>query len=122
MGLQRRGQAAPLLLVVDGHQGLGKALAHWRGVKVQRCTKHKASNLRDHCPAHARAEMKRDYDRIVYAKDGLAARGAYESFLSKWSKLCPPVARSLEEGGLRPAPSTCARDRVGRNTAGTEPS
>jgi putative transposase len=100
LGLQRRGLAAPLLLVVDGHQGLAKALAHWAGVKVQRCTLHTSSNLREHCPAHARAEMKRDYNRIVSAKDGLAARDAYGAFLTKWSKLCPSVARSLEEGGL----------------------
>lgn len=100
VGLQRRGLAAPLLLVVDGHQGLGKALAQWGGVKVQRCVHHKLNNLREHCPAHARAEMTRDYDRIRYAKDGLAARGAYDAFLNKWSKLCSPVARSLEEAGL----------------------
>jgi putative transposase len=48
VGLQRRGLAAPLLLIVDGHQGLGKALAHWSGVKVQRCTHHKAGNLAEH--------------------------------------------------------------------------
>jgi putative transposase len=98
--LQLRGLSAPLLLIVDGHQGLGKALSHWSNVKVQRCTQHKLKNLKEHCPAHARAEMKRDYDRIHYAKDGLAARGAYDAFLAKWSKLCPPIARSLAEGGL----------------------
>jgi transposase-like protein len=90
VGLQRRGLAEPLLLVVDGHQGLGKALAHWSSVKVQRCACHKARNLADHCPPHARAEMKRDYHLIVFAKDGLAARAAYDAFLTKWSKLSPP--------------------------------
>ncbi|HVT61838.1 MAG TPA: IS256 family transposase [Thermoanaerobaculia bacterium] len=98
--LERRGLAEPLLLVVDGHQGLGKALARWPGVKVQRCAAHKARNLADHCPAHARAEMKRDYHRIVFAADGPAARAAYDAFLTKWSKLCPAVARSLAESGL----------------------
>lgn len=98
--LQRRGLAAPLLIVVDGHQGLGKALARWPDVKVQRCASHKGRNLADHCPQHARAEMKRDYHRIVFAADGLAARAAYDEFLKKWSKLCPPVARSLVEAGL----------------------
>ncbi|HVT57177.1 MAG TPA: transposase [Thermoanaerobaculia bacterium] len=70
------------------------------GVKVQRCAAHKARNLADHCPAHARAEMKRDYHRIVFAADGLAARAAYDAFLTKWSKLCTAVARSLAESGL----------------------
>jgi putative transposase len=97
--LQRRGLPTPLLLVVDGHQGLGKALAAWSGAKVQRCTVHKLANLLDACPAHARPEMKRDYHRITHAADGLAARRAYDAFLAKWSRLCPAVARSLEEAG-----------------------
>ena len=51
------------------------------------------------CPVHARPEMKRDYDRIIHARDGLTAR-AYDAFLKKWSTLCPTVATSLEEAGL----------------------
>jgi putative transposase len=97
--LQRRGLAAPLLVVVDGGSGLNKALAAWKGVKVQRCTAHKLRNLQDASPVHARAEVKRDFHEITHAKDGLAARKAYAAFLTKWSELCPPVARSLEEGG-----------------------
>jgi transposase-like protein len=97
--LQRRGLQAPELLVVDGHAGLGKALTAWPGVRVQRCVIHKGRNLAEHCPAHARAELARDYHRIVYAKDGLTAREAYASFLRKWRRLCPAVARSLEEAG-----------------------
>lgn len=97
--LQRRGLPSPLILIVDGHQGLGKALARWSDVKVQRCTVHKLRNLTDACAKHARAEMKRDYHRITHAADGMAARKAHEAFLGKWSQLCPPVARSLEEGG-----------------------
>lgn len=98
--LQERGLAAPLLLVIDGHAGLKKALERWDGVRVQRCTVHKLANLKAHCPKHAQAEMKRDYDRIVYASDGLAARAAYDTFVKKWSTLCPAVAKSLEEAGL----------------------
>ena len=97
--LQKRGLPAPFLMVVDGHTGLNKALSAWPEAKVQRCTVHKLRNLQDHCPAHARREMKRDYDRIIHAKDGLVARGAYEEFTRKWSTLCPAVARSLEEAG-----------------------
>jgi len=98
--LQKRGLRAPELIITDGHAGLGKALAAWSGVKIQRCTLHKWRNLVEHCPVHARRELKRDYDRIVYAKDGLKAREAYAAFLAKWSELCPAVARSLEEAGL----------------------
>jgi transposase-like protein len=44
--------------------------------------------------------MKRDYDRIIRASDGLAARSAYTAFVKKWTTLCPAVAHSLEEAGL----------------------
>jgi transposase-like protein len=98
--LQQRGLAAPLLLVVDGNAGLQQALTRWPGVRVQRCTTHKLANLQTHCPEHARLEMKADYDRIVYAADGLAARAAYDAFRKKWTRLCPAVAKSLDEAGL----------------------
>jgi len=97
--LQRRGLRAPRLLVVDGHKGLQKALERWPSCQVQRCTQHKWSNLVEHCPLHARPELRRDYHRILYARDGLEARQAYEAFLAKWRKLCPAVATSLEEAG-----------------------
>lgn len=98
--LQQRHLTAPLLLVVDGNGGLKNALKQWDGVRMQRCTTHKLENLKAHCPSHARAEMKRDYDRIIYAEDGLAARAAYEAFVKKWATLCPAVAKSLQEAGL----------------------
>ena len=66
---------------------------------MQRCTRHKLVNLIEHCPVHARAELKRDYRGIVNARDGMAGRKAYEAFLAKWTTLCPAVARSLEEAG-----------------------
>jgi putative transposase len=98
--LQQRGLPAPLLVVTDGHAGLKKALEAWPTVRVQRCTTHKGRNLEDACPVHARPELRRDYGRIIYAADGLAARAAYDTFLKKWTTLCAPVARSLEEAGL----------------------
>ena len=98
--LQQRGLAAPLLLVVDGNAGLKNALKQWDGVRIQRCTTHKLENLKAHCPQHARAEMKRDYDRLIYADEGLAGRAAYDAFVKKWSTLCPAVAKSLQEAGL----------------------
>jgi transposase-like protein len=98
--LQARGLPAPLLVVTDGHAGLKKALEAWPTVRVQRCTTHKWRNLEDACPVHARPELKRDYDRIIYAASGLDARAAYDACAKKWITLCPPVARSLEEAGL----------------------
>jgi putative transposase len=97
--LQRRGLPAPLLVVTDGHAGLKKALEAWPTVRVQRCVVHKGRNLDDACPVHARPELHRDYHRIICAADGLAARAAYDAFVKKWTTLCPPVARSVEEAG-----------------------
>lgn len=98
--LQSRGLPAPLLVVTDGHAGLKKALEAWPTVRVQRCTTHKWRNLEDACPVHARRELKRDYDRIICADSGLNARAAYDAFVKKWTTLCGPVVRSLEEAGL----------------------
>jgi transposase-like protein len=98
--LKARGLAAPGVIVSDGHKGLAKACEVWPEAKVQRCTQHKWTNLKMHCPVHAQAELKRDWDAIVRADDGLQARAAYRAFLEKWTKLVPAVARSLEEAGL----------------------
>jgi transposase-like protein len=70
--LASRGLRAPELIVADGHAGLGKAMKEWPQARIQRCTVHKWGNLKDACPVHARRELKRDYDAIVYADDGLA--------------------------------------------------
>ena len=98
-GLRQRNMPSPALVVTDGHTGLRKAVSTWPGVCIQRCARHKQQNLIDACPVHARPEMLRDYHPIVNAHDGLAARKAYEAFITKWSRLCPAVARSLEEAG-----------------------
>ena len=75
-GLQARGLRAPKLVISDGHKGLTKALEKWPGCRLQRCTEHKRANLLEHCPAHARRELRRDYNRTVYAKNGIDARKA----------------------------------------------
>ena len=97
--LERRGLESPVLVVSDGHRGLLKAIEAWPRAEVQRCTWHKLENLLKYCPRHAHRELKRDYRRIVKAKDGLEGREAYQAFVAKWRKLCPAVAKSVEEAG-----------------------
>ena len=75
--LQHRGLEGPALILSDGRAGLRKAIALWPLAAVQRCIWHKWQNLAEHCPLHARRELKRDYDAILYADDGLEARKAY---------------------------------------------
>ena len=38
-------------------------------------------------------------DGIVYAKNGIDARKAYDELVAKWTPLAPAVVRSLEEAG-----------------------
>ena len=97
--LRQRGLRTPLLIVGDGHRGLQKAARTWPGAHVQRCTVHKLQNLLDHCPVHARPEMKRDYRAIVAAEDAMSAKKAHADFTAKWETLCPAVAKSLQEAG-----------------------
>jgi len=97
--LKARGLESPQYLVTDGHKGLGKAMKVWPEAKVQRCIQHKWENLKKHCPSHAHGELKCDWDAIVRADSGLEARRAYATFLAKWSRLVPAVARSFDEAG-----------------------
>jgi len=99
--LSTRGMPAPVAVTSDGHAGLKRAIALWPAAQVQRCTVHKLENLLKHCPRHARAEVKRDYYRIIHAKDGAAAEEERQAFLRKWRPLCAEVARSLEEAGTQ---------------------
>ena len=98
--LKSRGLRAPSLMISDGHKGLAKSCGLWPDAEVQRCTVHKWENLKKHCPRHAHAELKRDYDAIVYAADLESGKTAYKEFEKKWSRLCPAVVKSLQEAGM----------------------
>jgi transposase-like protein len=99
-GLSARGLPAPEAVVIDGNKGLIASVRHvWPETDIQRCTKHKYENLKTHCPRHAYDELHRDYVAITHAEDLDAAKRAYRAFVSKWSRLVPAVAESLEEAG-----------------------
>ncbi len=58
----------PELLIVDGGQGLEKAIAAvWDGVPVQRCTVHKHRNLLARAPERLHEEVTADYTDMIYA-------------------------------------------------------
>ncbi len=91
---------APLLCIIDGNAGLRGAIGLvWPKAAVQRCVVHKLRNIERKAPQHAREEIAEDFHRIVYAPSGAKAKEAYEAFTKKWTKTCPGVVRSLEEGG-----------------------
>jgi transposase-like protein len=60
---------------------------------------HKLRNLERKAPKHALAELREDFQRLVYASSGEAARAAATAFERKWEKRCPAVVKSLREGG-----------------------
>jgi len=98
--LCERGIKSPVLAVIDGNKGLRKAVKNtWPWIDVQRCTKHKLENLYTHAPKLLYDEIKADYHAIVYADSEAEGRVAWKRFEQKWSKQCPNVVKSLNEGG-----------------------
>lgn len=99
-GLISRGLGRPRLAIIDGSKGLRAAVEQsWPKVAVQRCTVHKLRNIERHAPRHALEEIRSDYHRIIRAGSLDEGRRAYREFTSKWKRLAPKVAASLEEGG-----------------------
>ncbi len=100
--LTARGLAKPDLVIVDGGKGLEAALASlWDDVPVQRCTVHKERNLLAHAPKHMHDEIKADFNDLMHAKTADQVLSKRKLFLAKWRLRCQPVAKSLEEAGLR---------------------
>ena len=100
--LLARGLAKPELVIVDGGKGLEAALASlWADVPVQRCTVHKERNLLGHAPKHLHDEIKADFNDMMHAKSADQVLSKRKRFLAKWKLRCQPVAKSLEEAGLR---------------------
>jgi transposase-like protein len=98
--LCERGVKTPVLAVIDGNKGLHKAVKNtWPWIEVQRCTKHKLENLYTHAPKRLYDEIKADYHAIIYAANEAEGREAWKRFEKKWSKKCPGVVGSLNEGG-----------------------
>jgi transposase-like protein len=98
--LADRGLERPRLIISDGNPGLRAACERvWGAIALQRCTIHKLRNLQAKAPKHSVDQVGEDYRAIVYAASRAEADQARERFLSKWRKLCPSVAASLEEAG-----------------------
>jgi transposase-like protein len=98
--LVARGRRAPVLAIIDGNAGLGRAVGEiWPRAAIQRCCVHKLRNLERKAPKHALAEIRGDFHRIVYAANGDAARDAYATFERTWTKRCSGVVTSLRDGG-----------------------
>lgn len=98
--LARRGLAQPALCIIDGNAGLRHAIGRsWPQTKVQRCVVHKLRNLEAHCPKRLIGELRATFHAITLASSGASAHKAYKSFIKRWEKVAPGVARSLAEAG-----------------------
>lgn len=99
--LVNRSLRRPELVIIDGNQGLERALLElWPKLPIQRCTVHKLWNLLGHAPKSLQAEVKADYDAIINADDIATAKANYGAFVRKWSRKAESVARSIEEAGM----------------------
>jgi len=95
-----RGLRSPVLCIVDGNAGLRRGVGPvWPQAAVPRCCAHELRNLERKAPKHALAAIRDDFQRIVYAANADAARGASTAFERTWAKPCPGVVTSLREGG-----------------------
>ena len=97
-----RGLRTPEFLLIDGGEGLDRALAAlWPEAPAQRCTVHKHRNLLAHAPEALHEEITADYHDMIYAETAAEVARRRRLFLAKWRLKCPAVATSLEEAGDR---------------------
>jgi transposase-like protein len=94
--LDGRGLKPPRLVIIDGNQGLSKALkAVWPKVLRHRCTAHKTRNVLDCVPRKHQARVKKALAEIFHAPDLEAAKSAVGSFLSTFGDEFPTAGETL---------------------------
>ncbi len=104
--LRKRGLPAPELVISDGHKGLTKALKKWPESRLQHCVVHKSANLLEHCPAHARRELKRD---LMHRK---VLASSHQHLIAEAPRHRAPRAASLATGTARLASSKDSRSQT----------
>lgn len=94
----RRGLNEPLLTVIDGCPGLGKAVEELLpNSDIQRCTKHRTENVLDKVLREDRARVKDSLRKIFYAPTYDHAKEALEMFKRDWGRKYPSAAECLQE-------------------------
>lgn len=93
-----RGLNEPMLTVIDGCPGLGKAVEELLpNSDIQRCTKHRTENVLDKVLKEDRAEVKDSLRKIFYATTYDHAKEAIEMFKRDWGKKYPSALGCLQE-------------------------
>jgi len=88
----------PMLVVIDGCSGLGKAVEELLpNSDIQRCTKHRTENVLDKVLKEDRAKVKDSLRKIFYASTYEHAKEAVEMFKNNWGKKYPSALDCLTE-------------------------
>jgi len=94
----KRGLNEPMLTVIDGCPGLGKAVEELLpNSDIQRCTKHRTENVLDKVLKEDRAKVKDSLRKIFYAPTYEHAKEAIEMFKRDWGKKYPSAVDCLTE-------------------------
>lgn len=96
--LKRRGVRWIGLIIADGLPGLWKAQRDvFPTARRQRCLVHKMRNVLDKVPLRAHDEVLQALREIYHARSEGQALAAVRSFQTRYGKLYPKAAASLEE-------------------------
>jgi len=83
----KRGLNEPMLTVIDGCPGLGKAVVEVSpDSDIQRCTKHRTENVLNKVLKEDRAKVKASLGKIFYTTTYEHAKEAVEIFKRDWGK------------------------------------
>jgi len=94
----KRGLNEPMLTVIDGCPGLGKAVEElFPNSDIQRCTKHRTENVLDKVLKEDRDKVKDSLRKIFYAPTYEHAKEAIEMFKREWGRKYPSAVECLQE-------------------------
>jgi putative transposase len=94
--LKRRGMAAPVLAVGDGHLGFWAALRDvYPQTQEQRCWKHKIANVLDKLPKRLQSRAKDLLHEIMYAPDRESALQDMARFSQEYGARYPKAVETL---------------------------
>jgi len=94
----KRGLNEPMLTVIDGCPGLGKAVEElFPNSDIQRCTKHRTENVLDKVLKEDRDKVKDSLRKIFYAPTYEHAKEAIEMFKRDWGRKYPSAVECLQE-------------------------
>lgn len=94
----KRGLNEPILTVIDGCPGLGKAVRELLpGSDIQRCTKHRTENVLSKVLKDDRERVKDSLRKIFYAPTYEHAKEAVDIFRKEWGRRYPSALECLME-------------------------